>query len=79
MVRHPGLGRRLAKIGGGVVAMWLVVLLVLGFVLGERTAARVSDRIAESLQGSGRVADHDLALVRGNLQLARVEVRRADS
>ena len=79
MVRRPGLGRRLAKIGGGLVVLWLVALLVLGFVLGERTATRVSDRLAESLQGSGGIADHDLALVRGNLRVAQLEVRRDDT
>ncbi|MEJ7597617.1 MAG: hypothetical protein WKG01_06880 [Kofleriaceae bacterium] len=78
MMRRPGLGRRLAKIGAALVVGWLVLLVILGFAIGDRTASQVTSRIADSLQGSGRHADHDLALVRGILQVSQLEVRRDD-
>ena len=78
MARRPGLARKLAAICAGLVVLWLIVAFVIGVALRERTAQRVTDRIGESLQATGKVGDSDLGLVRGWLALERLEVRRDD-
>jgi hypothetical protein len=70
--------RRVVLIVAGVIAAWLVVLVVLGLVYGERTARGVAGRFGESLQGTATFGDADLALVRGGLSLERLRVRRDD-
>src|SRR5689334_17686376 len=70
--------RRVAQIVAGVIAAWLVVLVALGLVYGERTARGVAGRVGESLQGTATFGDSDLALVRGGLSLERLRVRRDD-
>lgn len=71
--------RRVVQIVAGVIAAWIVVLVVLGFTHGGRTARRVAERLGESLQGTATFADADLALVRGGLDLERLAVRRDDA
>jgi hypothetical protein len=63
----------------GLVALWLVVLLVLDASVGERTAHGVSDRLAEGLGAKGTVGESDLALVRGRLRLQQLAVVRDDA
>ena len=65
-------------IAGGVFAVWLIVLVILGVASSEKYGRRVAERMAESLKGLGTVGDSDLALVRGWLELERLRVRRAD-
>ena len=72
--------RRVAlAIAGGVVAAWLVALMVVDIAAADRVADGVAGRLGDSLQGSARFGDRDLALVRGRLDLERLEVRRADA
>jgi hypothetical protein len=71
--------RRVVLIVAGVVAAWLVLLVVLGAVRGERTGRGIADRFGESLQGSAAFAGSDLALVRGDLSLERLTVQRDDA
>lgn len=73
--------RRLRLIGivaGSVLVVWIVALLVIGAVFGERQAQAVADRIGESLQAKATIRDHDLGLIRGRLSIAQLEVRRED-
>lgn len=67
---------RVAKLLAGVFAIWLVVLVILGFALGGRTASGAVERIGQSLGGTATVGEHDLALVRGHLRLEDVTLRR---
>lgn len=78
MARRPGLARKLAAICAGLIVLWLIVAFVIGIALREHTAERVTNRIAESLQATGTVGDSDLGLVRGWLEIERLEVRRDD-
>src|SRR5689334_12088094 len=71
--------RRVVLIVAGVVAAWLVLLVVLGAVRGERTGQGIADRFGESLQGRAAFAGSDLALVRGDLSLERLTVQRDDA
>ena len=78
MARRPGLARKLGALGAGLVGSWLIVVFVAGIALRAHTAERVTSRISESLQATGKVGDSDLGLVRGWLALERLEVRRDD-
>lgn len=62
-----------------VAGVWLAVLVVLGMVYGGRYGQGIADRMAESLKADGSVADSDLALVRGRLQLDAMHVVREDA
>ena len=62
-----------------LVALWLIALVVLDGVVGERTAHGVADRLAESLGAQGTVGEADLALVRGRLELKQLAVVRDDT
>ncbi len=63
---------------GGVIVAWLILLVILGAIYGREKAQNVADRIGESLQATGTIDDHDLALVRGHLELAHLRVQRED-
>jgi len=63
----------------GVLGVWVVVLVVLGFVASGRTGARVSERVGQSLQATATLDDADLGLVLGSLELEDLEVRRDDA
>ncbi|HUS32327.1 MAG TPA: hypothetical protein VMZ53_27695 [Kofleriaceae bacterium] len=71
--------RRIAIVTAGLVVLWLVVLVILGAVLGNRYARNTEARVGESLQASATVASSDLALVRGRLTLDNVAIRRDDA
>ena len=73
------MGRRMVQIAVGVVAAWLVFLVVLGFTHGARTGRQVADRFADTLQGTSTYAGADLSLVRGALDLEGLSVRREDA
>jgi len=70
--------KRVALIGAGVFAAWIVVLVILGSVLGDRQAKGTAARLGESLQADATVGDSELALVRGRLLLEKVSVKRDD-
>lgn len=66
-------------IGAGIVlVVWIVLLLVLGSVFGERRAQAVSDRIGQTLGATSSIREHDLGLLRGRLELEHLEARRDD-
>lgn len=62
----------------GVLAGWLVVLLVIGLALSGRQERKTRERLAESLQATVTIADSDLALIRGRWTLDGLALRRAD-
>jgi hypothetical protein len=62
----------------GVLAVWVIVLVVLDLVYEGRATGRVEDRLGETLQATAKIADSDLALVRGRLGLESLSVRRDD-
>ena len=66
------------KILGGLVVLWVLVLFVFGFILADRTGRRVASRIATTLQAEATVAESDLGLIAGNLELEKLAVRRDD-
>lgn len=70
--------RRALAIAATALAVWLVVLVILGFALGGRTGQRVADRLGDSLQATGEVGDADLALVRGAFSIEKLALRRDD-
>lgn len=72
------MGKRIGIATGIVLVVWIVVLLVLGVVFGERRAQAVADRIGENLGATSAIRDHDLALIRGRLSLEHLEARRDD-
>lgn len=72
MLKRIGIGT------GIVLVVWIVLLLVLGSVFGERRAQAVADRIGETLGAASAIRDHDLGLLRGRLSLEHLEARRDD-
>jgi hypothetical protein len=71
--------RRVLIVAGGLVAAWLVALVVIGAVLSARQARGTAARLGESLQGSATIGASDLALVRGRLELEHLSVHRDDA
>ncbi|MBA2541859.1 MAG: hypothetical protein H0V17_19600 [Deltaproteobacteria bacterium] len=70
--------RRLGFVVGGIVVVWIALLLVLGSIFGARKAQAIADRLGETLQATATLDDHDLALVRGRLRLDHLRVARND-
>lgn len=70
--------KRVAIVAAALAVVWLIVLVVLGIVLGERQARGTAQRLGESLQAEATVGSSELALVRGTLELEKVSVRRDD-
>jgi hypothetical protein len=71
--------RRVALVTVGVLTVWLVVIVVLGVVLGDRQAESTAASIGESMQATAAYGDFDLALVRGHLEIDRLAIRRDDA
>jgi hypothetical protein len=70
--------KRLAIAGVILVAFWAIALLVIDAVVASRTSTQTAQRIGESLQGSGSLAEADVALIRGRLELKQLAVHRDD-
>ena len=70
--------KRVALVIVGAFALWSIVLLVLGAVLSGRYERNTEERIGTSLQATAKIASTDLALVRGQLTLDNLTVRRDD-
>lgn len=70
--------KRVAIVTACVVAGWLVALLVLDMVVEGREARTTSERLGESLQATATIADTDVALVRGHLDLSGLAIHRDD-
>ena len=71
--------RRVVLIGGGVLALWLALLTVLGFALGSRQERKTRERLADSLQAQVALGDVDLALVRGRMTIDQLSIKRDDA
>ena len=72
------LARRIAIGVGVLIAVWFVALVIIDVAYEDRYGERVADRIGDTLKGEGSMADSDLALVRGTLDLGGMHVARAD-
>lgn len=70
--------KRILIATGVVLAVWIVLLLILGAVVGERRAQAVADRIGETLGATSSIRAHDLGLLRGELSLEGLAARRDD-
>jgi hypothetical protein len=70
--------RRVLIAFGGVIAAWLIAMVIVGAVYGDRIAARVTERLGESLQATATVGGADLAMIRGRLELDQLAVRKED-
>lgn len=71
-------GLRIARYGGGVLAVYLLLLLVGGWVFGGVVKDRVVARLADSLRAEVTIADARLGLLRGRLEFEGLAVRRSD-
>lgn len=69
---------RFLKIVGGVLALWLVALVIIGVLYGSRAGNRVATRVGESLVAEATVEESNLALIRGHLELDGLEVTKND-
>jgi len=69
---------RIAKLVIGLFAVWMLLLLVLGFALAGRTQRAVAARIGDSLQASSTIGDASLGLVGGSFTFEKLAVRRDD-
>ena len=69
---------RFLKILGGVVAVWLAALVVIGVLYGGRAGTRVATRVGESLVAEATIEESNLALIRGHLELDGLEVTKND-
>ena len=70
--------KRIAIATAGGFAVWLGVLLILGYVLGSRQERGTEERLAESLRATTTIETSDLALIRGRWQFEQLAVRRDD-
>lgn len=70
--------KRLAGLVAGLFAVWMVVLVVLGFALSARAGRKVANRLGESLQATATIGDASLGLVRGSFEAERLSARRDD-
>jgi hypothetical protein len=70
--------RRILRAALALAVLWLVGLVVTGFILEGRTRGSVAARIAESLQAEATIERGSLSLVRGGLDLEALAVRRDD-
>lgn len=71
--------RRIHKIGlwaGGVIAAWLVLLIVLGALADGMVARGVRDRLAEGLDAEAEVGGASVSLLRGRASIRDIAVRR---
>jgi hypothetical protein len=62
----------------GVIAAWLIALVIIGVAYGGRAGDRVATRIADSLVAEVTIDSSNLALVRGHLALEGMKVRKED-
>ncbi|MEO8699490.1 MAG: hypothetical protein ABI867_05575 [Kofleriaceae bacterium] len=70
--------RRVGWCAGGLVAAWLLALVIIGLAAGSGYGQGIADRMGEALGGSGSVTGSDLALVRGRLAIDALSVKRRD-
>lgn len=77
--KAPDVIRKIAIVVGGALAVWLIVLVILGVAMSGRYGTRVAERVGESLQAQAAIESADLAFVRGRLELAGLTIRRDDA
>lgn len=71
-------GRLIASYTASALALWIVALVIVGALYGDRAAARVTRRVSDSLAAEVTVESSNLALVRGRLELGGFKVRKDD-
>ena len=69
---------KVVRFAVGGVALWIVVLLIVGFLYGGRAGSRVAARVADSLAAEVTFDDSNLGMVRGDLALSGLKVRKDD-
>ena len=70
--------KKVARIAVGVIALWIVFLLVFGAAYGGRAGERVAKRIGDSMLATATVDDARLSMLRGWLELDGLHVRKDD-
>jgi hypothetical protein len=71
--------RRVVLVAGGVLVVWLTLLVILGVALTGRQERHTRERLAESLQSTVTLGDLDLALVRGHKTIDALSIKRDDA
>jgi hypothetical protein len=71
--------RRIAIVASAGLAIWVIVLVILGVALSGRYGRQVTARVGESLQADATIDSADLAFVRGRMDLAGLKLRRDDA
>ncbi len=71
-------GGRILRFAVGGFALWIAVLVIVGFAYGGRAGDRVAARIGDSLAATGTVEHSTLSLVRGHIELTGLAVRKDD-
>lgn len=70
--------KRFLRVLVGLVAVWVVLLFVLGFVLAGRAADKVTARMSDTLQAPATIGERSLGLVFGSFSFEQLVVKRAD-
>ena len=70
--------KRVFKVLGVLVALWLVACLVIGHIARDRMRARMTERLGAPLKATTTMDDLDLALVRGHLDMTKLALKRDD-
>ncbi len=71
-------GGNILRFALGGFALWIGVLVIVGFAYGGRAGDRVAARIADSLAATVTVDGSSLAMVRGHIALTGLTVRKDD-
>lgn len=70
--------KRVGRIAIGVLALWIVFLLVLGFAYSHRAGERVAVRVGESMLATATVEDSNLSMLRGWIEIDGLHVKKDD-
>jgi hypothetical protein len=70
--------KRVLRVLAILVAGWIVLLFILGFVLAGRAADKVTARMTETLQAPATIGDRSLGLVLGRFSFEQLAVKRDD-
>jgi len=71
--------RRVVLVGGGLLVAWFTLLVILSVALTGRQERHTRERLAESLQATVTLGDLDLALVRGQMTIDALSIKRDDA
>lgn len=70
--------KRIARIAIGVIALWIVFLVLFGAAYSRRAGERVARRVGESMMATATVDDASLSMLRGWIELDGLHVKRDD-